>query len=268
MKYIYITCLNSIKYLYGVLILNYSFRKNNENEKLYVLCNDEIYNKYGNLLKNENMELIVAKDIAIEDKIKERLNKGNLSHWIKTFFKINIFNLTQYDKIIYLDADMLIMKSLSELINKNTISAVDDGDFMLLEDFHEGLNSGLMVLKPSKKDYQQMINIISQVEKKREVFGDQNVIQEIYKDFHDKKTQHLDISYNACFYLLDKYKNKEFKIIHFMGSKKPWNWNLGYAFIRINSYLLRGRFYTYKYTLIYYLLFLKFKKKYGKIIKY
>lgn len=267
MKNVFLTCLNSDKYLYGLLMLNQSFRKNNNGYDLYVLCTEEINQKYGKILEEEKMKLILANDIEIDQSISKRLYDGNLSHWIKTFFKLNIFKLTQFDKIIYLDSDMLILNSLDELFEKETISAVDDADFMILDDFDEGLNSGLMVLNPSVDIYNKLIDIIPIVGTKRRVFGDQNVIQEIYNNFHGDISKHLSIKYNACFYLLDRYSNKKFNVIHFMGAKKPWNWNLAYAFTRITSYLLRGRFLTFKYSLYYYCLYLKFKFKYAKFIK-
>ncbi|WP_336245181.1 glycosyltransferase [Thomasclavelia ramosa] len=104
-----------------------------------------------------------------------------------------------------------------------------------------GFNSGLMVIEPKNGLVDDLISLIPRVAAIKQSFGDQDVLNMYYFDWIDNIDLHLPVIYNACAYRLSKYTKQEFKVIHYVGKKKPWMWTKWYKFKRLSSYYFRGR---------------------------
>lgn len=78
-----------------------------------------------------------------------------------------MWSLTEYDKIVFLDSDMMVEHNLDELFEQEELSAVPDI-------FTPPFNAGLMVLKPNKETYQSMLDIYMNTPSKG--FGDQGFL--------------------------------------------------------------------------------------------
>lgn len=59
---------------------------------------------------------------VVPEYIKKRNQKIN-QNWNKTFDKLKIFDLIEYDKLVYLDCDMMILANLDFLFEYPTFSA-------------------------------------------------------------------------------------------------------------------------------------------------
>lgn len=63
-----------------------------------------------------------------------------------------MFELTEYDKVIYLDSDMVVKQSIKRLFDLPHLSAVPDGEqFTGLTDDRPGFNSGMIVFVPENQ---------------------------------------------------------------------------------------------------------------------
>lgn len=71
--------------------------------------------------------------------------------------KINLWNQTQFRKIVYVDADMVALRAPDELFDIDAVfaAAPDVG-------WPDCFNSGLMVVKPDQKTYEELISLASQ----------------------------------------------------------------------------------------------------------
>ncbi|MCD7808592.1 MAG: hypothetical protein LUH02_04560, partial [Erysipelotrichaceae bacterium] len=119
------------------------------------------------------------------------------SNWRETIFKIEVFNLIQFEKIVFLDADMIVLNNIDILFTKPHMSAVIAG-----KSLHKNwvsLNSGLMVIEPNSKDYRGMLDIVENVYNFRNAnglgFGDQDVIKAYYRNWTMLDYLHLDETY-------------------------------------------------------------------------
>ena len=75
-----------------------------------------------------------------------------LRPWItKTFTKLNIWTLTSYTKIVYLDTDVLVLKNIDDLFQRDELSA---GPEDLWPDV---FNSGVLVIEPSMSTFTRLI---------------------------------------------------------------------------------------------------------------
>ena len=85
--------------------------------------------------------------------------------------KLHVFRLTQYDKIIFLDADVLPLRSLSHLFTlAHEFSAVPDVGWPDI------FNSGVMVLTPGHDKFESIMELVRS--KGSWDGGDQGVLNE------------------------------------------------------------------------------------------
>ena len=226
----YITVLSTEDYLEGVLCLVESLRKARTNYPISVLITNSISTKTEEILKNYNLNVIRKDRINIPDSIKSKNEVGTFSHWTNTFDKLSIFELTQFNKIVYLDSDMYIRKNIDELFEKENMSATIDrrnGPFINKEWIK--LTSGLMIIEPKKDIISSFLGIITEIESKRDSIGDQDILQEYDNEWEKKENLHLDVKYNMFFPHIDyytqycNYKLSDIHIVHFIYSKKPFH---------------------------------------------
>jgi len=109
--------------------------------------------------------------------IEDRYGKQNNS-WMM-FTKINIWKQTQYEKLLYIDADTIVLKNLDSIfeINEN-ISAVFGGSL-----FHkyEGIEAGVLLIKPSMETYNKLIEAMNS-DKYDLRMSDQTLINDYFLD--------------------------------------------------------------------------------------
>jgi len=218
MNYAYVTVLSTNNYYKGVLVLFESLKNTNPQIKNFVvLVNEKIDRRIINDLDNRGYKVIIKNSISSPNVYNKKY-----THWSNTFDKFNIFGLTEYDKIVYLDSDMYINRNIDELFLLPHMSASIAGQDMNKD--WDNLNSGMMVIVPNQDIVTGLIDLLKS--RDYENIGDQDLIGE-YFDWHN---QNLKISenYNLFAGYIDYYINKlnynldNLSIIHFVGTKKPW----------------------------------------------
>jgi len=144
----YITSCTSDNYVPGVIALYNSVRLSKCNYDFIVIIPDDLSDESKNILKKKNLKIRVVDKIFYtgkhKDKILDRYGKSNTS-W-KTFTKMRIWEQTDYSKLVYLDADTIVLKNIDELFNVGELGAVMGGSVMLN---YKGIESGVLVLNPN-----------------------------------------------------------------------------------------------------------------------
>ena len=72
--------------------------------------------------------------------------------WENVPSKFEIFNLTQFEKIVYLDADIYVLKNLDHLFAAPHLTAALDGEYFNLWEGWPHFNAGCMVIEPSNEE--------------------------------------------------------------------------------------------------------------------
>ncbi len=235
----YVTLLSESSYVKGVLKLYRSMQKVGCKYPLLCVCSKDIPPQDIQILLKKSI-LVHVLDDRIDYNAQLLQNEHEFSHWKFTFDKLQIWGLTQYEKLVFLDADMMLLSSIDELFNCPSLSAVQAGR-ELNPDWIR-LNSGCMVLVPSVEVKGKMLSLIENTIRMRSVkgysTGDQDVINAVYPNWSDMKHLHLSEGYNLFFGCLDvyikhygygygeAYKGKQIKIVHFVGKTKPWEYSL------------------------------------------
>jgi alpha-N-acetylglucosamine transferase len=99
--------------------------------------------------------------------------------------KLHLFRLTQYDKIIFLDADTLVCRPLSPLFDlpHQFAAAPDSG-------WPDAFNSGVMLTTPSQKTFKDLIKMMD--ERGSWDGGDQGLLNDYFSNWH-----RLSFTYNV-----------------------------------------------------------------------
>ncbi|KAF8516732.1 hypothetical protein BU17DRAFT_50708 [Hysterangium stoloniferum] len=131
--------------------------------------------------------------------------------------KLHVFRLTDYRKIIFLDADILTLRPISHLFRITaSFAAVPDVGWP------DVFNSGFFVLEPSEEKFTSVMSLMKS--KGSWDGGDQGVLNE----WVGRSWERLSFTYNttptAVYTYAPAYKRfgSQISNIHFIGPNKPW----------------------------------------------
>lgn len=233
-KNTYMTVLSATnEYLIGVLALSKSLKKVKSKYDLTVLVNENVSEKSIDILKINGIKILKSKAFEVPEWIIKQ-NEKKRANWNYTFDKLLIFELTQYDKIVFLDSDMFVMSNIDELFEKKNMSAtVDRCDTIIVKDEYQELTSGILVVEPQNGIMEKFMEIIrdEKIKEKYADIGDQDILQLYDREWKNKKDLHLETKYNMFFLDVEYYINKgiytldEIKAIHFITKNKPWKYD-------------------------------------------
>ena len=231
----YLTYVCSDNFIPGVVALYNSVRLSNCNNDFIVLVTDDVSQESRDILNKKNLKIVDADKIYYngqhKDKILDRYGKVDQS-W-KMFTKINIWKQVEYSKIIYLDADTLVLNNIDELFDVEELGAVIGGSVMLN---YSGIEAGVLVVKPDINTYNNIIDAL-----KSDTYDIKMSDQSFLNDYFSK---HGIINAIPEIYNRMWKKNRNpggASIFHFNGSK-PW---IDRSSIDKNTFDLWSYFYEY-----------------------
>lgn len=231
----YITLLSNEKYYNGVVMLHRSLVDVKSKYPLYCMLSATVDESLEVGLKNEGVSCIRLQKSVVDRGVNEE--GQTFSHWSHTFDKLQTWGLTQFEKLIFVDSDMLVRRNIDSLFEKPAFTAVCAGCSYPTNHDWFGLNSGLLVIEPDKQVEESLFrlvpNVIDEFVSKNKSVGDQDVINRYISDWHLKKELHLDEGYNLFAEYLSYYvrhngyswsgrKGKDIVVVHFIGRQKPW----------------------------------------------
>ncbi|ORX56560.1 nucleotide-diphospho-sugar transferase [Piromyces finnis] len=173
--------------------------------------------------------------------IIKRVNKITLDiknineRWRNCYTKLRMFGMTEYDTIIYLDADLYIKKNVDELFDlandiRNTtgrndfFGAVTDSPIKINYNNRERkgmLNAGIMILTPEIALYNDLIELAPKIELYDKRFMEQGLLSYYYSDTNNlfnRTRYHLDPRYNAQ-WLSDSVFNEYYDKVYIIHQK-------------------------------------------------
>ncbi len=256
----YITLLSKESYFEGVLILNRSLLAVKAKYPLYCVVSMSVGKKWERDLEKEGISCIRLSKTAINSAVNPE-GRGS-SHWNFTFDKLLIWGLTQFEKIVFLDSDMFIVKNIDHLFEREPFSAVVAGSLYPGNRHWKELNSGIMVIVPNVKIRDQLLkNISLEIEAgkaENRMIGDQDVIKRYLKNWKEQKNLHLEQGYNVFAdyltyyihhlgYSFDDQAEKPIYVIHFIGRAKPWMKKTFRQYVWLLKMCLKNPYYLIAY---------------------
>ncbi|XP_024965840.1 putative UDP-glucuronate:xylan alpha-glucuronosyltransferase 5 [Cynara cardunculus var. scolymus] len=215
----YVTVLHSSEtYVCGAIALAQSILQTNTTKDLILLADDSISDKALGGLKTAGWKIKLIERIRSPHARKGAYNEYNYS-------KLRIWQLIEYDKVMFIDADLIVLKNLDEFFSYPQISAAGNNKYLF--------NSGVILVEPSLCMFNGLMEKINTLGSYNG--GDQGFLNEAFTWWHrfHSKINHLKI-------FQDKSNNPRHEIagdlhtIHYLGLK-PWmcykdydcNWDRG-----------------------------------------
>lgn len=207
-------------YANGALVLGYSLRRVNTTRKLVLLVTREVLEPTRERLARVWDHLEIVDLLDSEDTTNlALLTRPELGI---TFTKIHCWNLTQYRKCVFLDADTLIIQNCDELFERDELSAVPDIGWP------DCFNSGVFVFEPSRATYEAILEYA--IQNGSFDGGDQGLLNSFFSDWRTSDiSRHLSFIYNmnsnASYTYAPAFQQfgRDVKIVHFIGPIKPWH---------------------------------------------
>lgn len=150
---------------------------------------------------------------------------------IAAYYRLKLASLlSQVNKVIYFDCDIIVNTSLKELYNSDLsgylIAGVSDINKKMIRKNSHYVNSGMLVFNLDlirKENIEEKFFKYTQENYKTIKCGDQSIINTVCKD----KIKLLDATWNvqsSNFTNRSSYTNNP-KVIHFVAKNKPWSGN-------------------------------------------
>ncbi|KAF7816748.1 putative UDP-glucuronate:xylan alpha-glucuronosyltransferase 3 isoform X1 [Senna tora] len=221
----YATILHSAAlYVCGAIAAAQSIRMAGSTRDLVILVDETISEYHRGGLEAAGWKIHTIQRIRNPKAEPEAYNEWNYS-------KFRLWQLTEYDKIIFIDADMLILRNIDFLFEMPEISAIGNNATLF--------NSGVMVVEPSNCTFQLLMDHINEIVSYNG--GDQGYLNEIFTWWH-RIPKHMN--FLKHFWEGDDEKQRKMKthlfgadppilyVLHYLGYK-PWlcfrdydcNWN-------------------------------------------
>ena len=171
------------------------------------------------ILEEVGFKRCVVKSIPPPDASKTRPDLR------EKFGVLHVWAMTVYETILFIDADTWVQNSLDDLINMDlggkAIGVTKD---IRARKWVETFNSGVLLLHPSKAEYDKLLKLLRSGMEFEYVMSDQGFLNEVYKDnWHE-----IGFLNNANLALYrfqrefwDKHKLEDINIIHYT-MQKPW----------------------------------------------
>lgn len=259
-KYAYCSLLyGNNQYFLDAITFGYSIYQSGTPFDRILICTKDVPYENRKQLSRFYNRIFVVKELEVDDRYFESKNR-----WYGVFNKIYAFYLDEYEKILLMDTDMLIMKSEKILTETNAVPSfcmtdeifekyeapcamVYDKEYImtsgkkipskLIEDHLKEkistLNAGVMLIKPSKSVFKDMIwklSTKSDVKKEPCKFPEEGFLNMYFKE----RWTSLPMKYNLnplfceemkemkeiC-EMMKKMREEEIAVIHFAGYK-PW----------------------------------------------
>lgn len=243
----------SSDYLEGLLALQSSLRRVRSRYPMAVLLTPAVPPTVDVVLEQLGMRVLRTDgSLDVPEEILERNRSVGSPHWNNTFEKLQAFELTEFEKVVYLDSDMMVLRNIDELFEHPHMSAVVAGKSFPGNEAWTTLNSGCMVVVPEAGALERLWSTIPLALEERHAIGDQDLLQIHYRDWSERVELQLGEEYNMFFPYLEHYVAthgfslsgpKPVKIVHFVGSTKPWQTRRRHR-VRVLARFLRRRQWT------------------------
>lgn len=203
----FVTLLSTENYLPAVVVLARSLKKVKSKYPLLVAITEELNRPeiVDGILRREGC---MVETIPHLEYTKNVIDKYGTHTVLQTAPKIAVFNLCNWDKLVYIDADVLVMQNIDELMDRMDGSMVKyNGDDMGF--------SGLFVFAPRNHSYERYLALQTNFDG---VDGDLLGYLWFYMRTNNDYVIHQDylVSYwehSACW---------KAKTIHYNNEHKPW----------------------------------------------
>lgn len=230
-RFAYATLVTNADYATGALALARSLKRTGTEAALVVLHTGGVDGAALEPLERLGARLVQAELLPTSDTFNERHQRAKLHadapftkgrkpafHTpLDNFVKLRLWELERYSRIVFIDADAIVLRNIDRLFGYPEFSAAPNV-YEGLADFHR-LNSGVFVAEPSRATFEAMLARLDAPD----AFWrrtDQTFLQAFFPDWHG-----LPVFYNMLQYVWfnmpELWDWNSIHVIHYQ-YEKPW----------------------------------------------
>lgn len=230
-RFAYATLVTNADYAKGAVALVRSLRWTGTDAEIIVLHTQGVEPAELTPLAGLGVRLVPAALLPMSDSFNERHARAKLHlaapftrgrkpgfHTpLDNFVKLRLWQRKEYDRIVFLDADAIVLRNIDRLFGYPEFSAAPNV-YESLSDFHR-LNSGVFVAAPSQQTFAEMLRRLD----RPDAFWprtDQTFLQTFFPDWHGLPVFFNMLQY-VWFNLPDLWDWSSISVVHYQ-YEKPW----------------------------------------------
>ncbi|WP_417423075.1 glycosyltransferase [Hoeflea sp.] len=227
----YVTLVTNADYAMGALALARSIKLSGADADIVILHTGGVEASVLTPLSDLGCRLVQTELLDTSDAFNERHARGKLHanapftkgrkpafhSPLDNFCKLRLWQLTEYEACIFIDADALVLRNIDKLFDYPEFAAAPNV-YETLKDFHR-LNSGVFVARPSAETFGSMLKMLDQPE----AFWrrtDQTFLETFFPDWHGLPV-YMNMLQYVWFNLPDLWEWKQIGVLHYQ-YEKPW----------------------------------------------
>ncbi|TCU35501.1 glycosyltransferase [Rhizobium azibense] len=230
-RYAYITLVTNADYAKGATALVRSLRLTKTAASIVVLHTGGVDNSALAPLADLGCRLIAVAHLPLSGAFNDRHARGELHSAapftkgrkpsfhspLDNFCKLRLWQLSEYDRTVFIDADAIVLKNIDKLFGYPEFSAAPNV-YETLADFRR-LNSGVFVAKPCEETFGRMLAMLDQPD----AFWrrtDQTFLEAFFPDWHGLPVYFNMLQY-VWFTMPALWDWKSISVLHYQ-YEKPW----------------------------------------------
>lgn len=214
-KTAWLTAMMNDNYAVGAVYLGYVLKKLSCHHKMIALVSNTVTEISQEALRKVGYEVKLVEPLDCNWMDRRKGWKPRNLGLPGTHMRFHAWNYTQYEKIVYLDPDIMPLTNIDELFTlKGELAAGYCARPGIIDPC---FNAGLLMFEPSSKSYQEIMDMWSHLSKGKNCPNDQVLLWHYYAD--RGRWVPLPYAYNVRRYLYHPLK-----VYHFACclTKKPW----------------------------------------------
>ncbi len=221
MREAYVTLVTTDAYVVGALVLGHSLRESGTNRPMICMVTPGLAADSLDALA----ELFHLRHVPLIDSLDaKRLHVLGRPELGCTLTKINVWTLLDVERVVFLDADIVVLANIDGLFERDELSAAPDVGWP------DCFNSGLFVCRPSRHTF----DALAALAREEGSFdgGDQGLLNAYFSSWslgpaHKRIPFVYNLTFSASYSYLPAFHHfhKDVKCVHFIGARKPWTFN-------------------------------------------
>jgi glycogenin glucosyltransferase len=215
-RYACATLITTPDYVIGGLVLGYSVKRSRWPHETVALVTPDIGRADRDRLARVWDRVIEVGQIGNPSRAAE----WGLASFRTVYTKLRLWELTDYTKLVFIDADAVVLGGLDDLLERPRFAAAP------CVTAPDQFNSGVIVLEPSLETFADMMSRRGELPSYDG--SDQGFLNSYFRDWYAGPPEHrLPLAYNVP-RLLAYYRpawtrlNGQIKVLHYFGPRKPW----------------------------------------------
>ena len=139
----------------GAEVLGHSLRDSGTTKRLCVLVTEKLHPRIRDRLAAVYDDVIVV-DVIPSPNAQNLLFMGR-PDLLFTLTKLQIWRQTQYSKVLFLDADTLVLKNVDHLFERDELSAAPDSGWP------DCFNSGVFICQPNVETFDALMKLAKEI---------------------------------------------------------------------------------------------------------